>query len=415
MAAVGVIVAVAGRGEGELAAAIDAHPRLAVVRRCADLAEALAAARAGVAGAVVVSDQPHLTRATVTSLVDTGLAIVGAPSSIEAGEHLNALGVRAVAPPDAPAQDVVGELVRGMALHASHPPPPVPPASAPRPVGSVIAVWGPTGAPGRTTIATNLAAEHARNGSRALLVDADVYGGAVAQAIGLTDESAGIAGAVREAQHGSVDDAILRRYSVEVERELWVLTGITRASRWRELAPSAVEEVLAAAARAFDVVVVDVGFSLEVEAPLGFDAAGPERNGATLAALAIADHVVAVGSAEPLGMQRLIHGLGALREAVAVEPTVVVNRVRSEVAGPRPSEAVADLLARFASVERTHVVPWDPEACDAAVITGRVLAECAPRSKVRKAIEALARALPASANAQPTPRHPRAAVHAVGD
>ena len=416
MASVGVIVAVAGRDEGELAAAIDAHPRLAVVRRCADLAEAVAAARAGVAGAVVISDQARLDRTVVASLNETGLAVVGVPSTPEAGEQLAALGVGTVALATAGPDTIVAEVLRSMARHATQAPVmPSPAVAASEREGEIIAVWGPAGAPGRTTIATNVAAEHARSGARTLLVDADVYGGAVAQAIGLTDETAGIAGVVREAQHGSVDAAIVHRYSVEAEQGLWVLTGITRSDRWPELAPAAVQEVLRAASRAFDAVIVDVGFCLEDDAVFGFDSAAPARNGATLAVLRHAGTVIAVGSAEPLGIQRLIHGIGQVREAVEGEPVVVINRVRAEVAGPRPAEAVADLLARFAAVERVHVVPWDPAGCDAAVRSGQVLAECAPRSRARKAIAALAKATLSAPGASTPPRRPRAVAARVRD
>ena len=49
-------------------------------------------------------------------------------------------------------------------------------------VRTVVAVWGPTGAPGRTTIAVTLATELAALGIT-VLVDADTYGGSVAQAV----------------------------------------------------------------------------------------------------------------------------------------------------------------------------------------------------------------------------------------
>jgi Mrp family chromosome partitioning ATPase len=76
-----------------------------------------------------------------------------------------------------------------------------------------VAVWGPTGAPGRTTVAVNLAAELALLGRHTLVVDADTYGGTIAQAVGLFDESPGLAAAARAAGQGRQ----LRRVSLQVD------------------------------------------------------------------------------------------------------------------------------------------------------------------------------------------------------
>ena len=59
-------------------------------------------------------------------------------------------------------------------------------------------VWGPTGAPGRTTLAIGLAAELAGSGLPTVLVDADTYGASVAQCLGLLDESSGLATAAMD-------------------------------------------------------------------------------------------------------------------------------------------------------------------------------------------------------------------------
>ncbi|WP_297081631.1 AAA family ATPase [uncultured Demequina sp.] len=421
MSAVGVIIAVSGGAESGVAAAIDAHPRLAVARRCADVAEAIGAAAAGVGGAVVLSDQPRLSRAVVAALIDTGVVLVGVAAAPEPAEQLRALGIETVAAPGW-TDDEIALLVADRLAHAARRPPSRESARAERAEGQesadrdgqVIAVWGPTGAPGRTTIAVNLAAELARSGTSTLLIDADTYGGAVAQAIGMSDEVPGLAGVIREAQHGSVDAAILARHAVTAAEGLSVLTGITRAGRWTEIAPAALEEVLRAARHTADAVVIDCGFGLEADEELQYDTRAPQRNGATLTALSAADQVIAVGSAEPLGIQRLIHGLDAVR-SVAAHPLVVVNRVRAQVAGPRPAEAVADVLARFAEVDRITPVPWDPAPCDAAALEGRVLAECAPRSKARRAIAGIASALALGADAGSTPRRSRALAAAVKD
>ena len=61
---------------------------------------------------------------------------------------------------------------------------------------------GSAGAPGRTTVAVNLAAELARLGQPTVLVDADTYGGCVAQSLSLLDEAPGLAAATRSAGLG---------------------------------------------------------------------------------------------------------------------------------------------------------------------------------------------------------------------
>src|SRR5690606_16570723 len=46
--------------------------------------------------------------------------------------------------------------------------------------GRIVTVWGPTGAPGRSTVAMGFACEAAAAGTPTLLIDADTYGGAAA-------------------------------------------------------------------------------------------------------------------------------------------------------------------------------------------------------------------------------------------
>jgi len=115
--------------------------------------------------------------------------------------------------------------------------------------------------------------------------------------------------------------------------------------------------------------------------------------------------VVAVGTAEPLGIQRLVHSLATLDAVVPAETTprlVVVNRVRASVAGQRPREAVADALRRYSAVENVWTVGWDPRACDAAALAGQALGERAPRSAARKGIQAVAAAARRAAVAVPS-------------
>ena len=73
---------------------------------------------------------------------------------------------------------------------------------------------------------------------------------------------------------------------------------------------------------------VDTGFSLE-EDPATDYGSRPGRNQLTVEALAVADEVVVVGTADPVGLSRLARGLVELRETVGQVPTrLVVNRMR---------------------------------------------------------------------------------------
>ena len=256
--------------------------------------------------------------------------------------------------------------------------------------GRVVAVWGPTGAPGRTTIAVNLAAELAGLGVPTLLVDLDTYGGSVAQSLSMLDEAPGVAAATRAADQGTLDLAALARISPEVLAGLRVLTGIPRAERWSELRSGALERVLEVSRLLAQVVVVDCGFSLEDDEELSYDTQAPRRNAATLTVLGAADVVLAIGSCDPVGLQRLVRGLQELGTVPSPAPTVVVNRVRSGAVGSRPEARVSEALARFAGIDEVVFVPEDRAGLDAAMLEGRVLAECAPSSPVRAAVRALA-------------------------
>lgn len=172
-----------------------------------------------------------------------------------------------------------------------------------------------------------------------------------------------------------------------------VLTGITRASRWPELPASSLDVVFHRCRELAAWTVVDCGPVLEADELLMYDTRAPQRNGATLSALQAADVVVVVGSADPVGLQRLVRGLEDLRDASVPVPAasvVVVNRVRAAAVGRRAEVQVRDALARYGGVGDAHLVPDDPAGLDAALLSGRVLAECAPASPARAAFEGLA-------------------------
>ncbi|MFC7491644.1 MULTISPECIES: AAA family ATPase [unclassified Knoellia] len=250
----------------------------------------------------------------------------------------------------------------------------------------VTAVWGPAGAPGRTTIAVTLAADLASRGVSTLLVDLDTWGASVAQALALIDEAPGVAAAARASEQGTLDRASLSRVAPEVSPGLRVLTGIPKPERWPELRAAAVEDVLEKSRSLVDHVVVDCGFSIEDDEELSYDTAAPRRNATTLTALETSDSLVVVGGADPIGLQRLVRAVQDVGVVPSPPPAIVVNKVRASAAGARPERAISDVLGRFAGLEEPIFVPWAPDECDAALLAGRSLVESAPAAPVTRAV-----------------------------
>jgi len=259
--------------------------------------------------------------------------------------------------------------------------------------GTVVAVWGPEGAPGRTSLAIALAGELADIGATIALADADTHAAAIAPALGLLDEAPGFAAACRLAGSGALDRAQFERIAQPHRAgrgEIQVLTGLGRASRWPELTAERVAGVLTAARDWADVTVVDVAASFEHDEELMTDLNAPRRNAATIEVLRSADVVVAVGAADPIGLSRFLRAHAELAELVEPDRVLtVINKVRSSAIGLNPAAQVRQTLARFGGIDDPVLVPWDPAGFDAALLSGRALLEAAPRSAARAAIREL--------------------------
>lgn len=383
---------------------------LEVVRRCVDVADLLAAAHAGLARAALVSPGlRRLDRAALGRLAAAGAAVVGVvPGGDENAERqLRQLGITVVARVDADAETLAAAVREAMDRGAEratmawlHPAERPGVAEAPllaevgTAEGRVIACWGPTGAPGRTSVAVGLAAEFAALDIPTLLVDVDTYGGTVAQLLGLLDESSGLAAAARLANTGALDAAGLRVNVRQVTPRLGVLTGLVRPDRWPELGRSLVDRVWELAGAVAAITVVDCGFSLEEDEELSYDTSAPRRNGATLSALHAADDVIAVCAADAVGVQRFVRAHADLSDlATAARVHVACTKVRPGPVGPRPGAQVSAALERYAGVVPSVLVPDDREAYDKALARGRALTEVAPRSPARLALQQFACAL----------------------
>ncbi len=381
-----LLLAAGERWETEAMTVVDADPGLVVLKRCVDVDDLLAAASSGQGDVAVVSlTAPLLDPGVVNHLRRHAVRVIGVvdgPSDdIDAVQRAGRLGLGGLVSaqvlrelpalalaPDDEGTGQTSDAVGGQAdVHVPGP------RSHAEPVvdGRVVAVWGPSGAPGRTTVAVNLAVEVASRARPAVLVDLDPQGGTVAQHLGMLEEVSGLLSAARLAVSGQLEE---RFASVGrgIGSHLGVITGLPRADRWREVQARHVEQVVDCARRRGEVV-LDVGSSLEDDPAADF-AHRPSRHAMTLTARDAADEVVAVGTADPVGLTRLARGLVELRELVPDTPVrVVVNRMRSSIGWSRAD--VAAMVEDFASTAGLHFLPDDRGLVDRAMMAGRAAVE----------------------------------------
>ena len=182
------------------------------------------------------------------------------------------------------------------------------------------------------------------------------------------------------------------------------MTGLPRADRWVEVRSGVVEHLLEVA-REHGQVVVDTGFSLEQDAAPEFGSR-PGRNQMTQGALDVADEIVVVGSADPVGLSRLARGLVELRdldrrragagrgEPDAAHPRLVREGHRGHGRGVHPAHR------RCTSCPRTG------PAVDKALVAGRTVVEVGD-SALGSAVAEIVDALAPGTAASPTGRRPR--------
>jgi MinD-like ATPase involved in chromosome partitioning or flagellar assembly len=275
---------------------------------------------------------------------------------------------------------------------------------------ALVAVWGPKGAPGRTTVAVNLAFEALPFTGETLLVDADTYGGSISQTLGFLDEHPGLAWAARLASRGELDAPKLwqatRRAGAAGPR---VLSGLPRADLWTEVRPGTWEALLELFRLSFQLTVIDVGFCLEEDEELLYDHVRFRRNAVTRLALQRADQVIAVARADPVGLHDFVRGYQQLRE-LGIDPSrvrVVVNQVRGGLFGGDAPTQIKAALSRYLGLEPSIFVPYDRAAVDAALMVGKALREVRHGSAVQQAIVSLAASVMGAPQAVPQRRRLR--------
>lgn len=415
-----VALAVWGDGDDWTQRIEQLHGDVTVVRQCEDLPEAVSLAESGLIDATLITGSlSDVDAELIDALLAAGTAVVALVGDPDIAARLRALGVAVENPLSDPQS--VADLIELQTMAAS--PRARQSSPTPRPTrttevpgnrgtarhgasafeqdfedddaapagGDVTVVWGPLGAPGKTTVAVNIAAEAAAVGKRVALIDADTYGAAVSAHLGLFDEAAGVGILCRLADEAAPAARLMERALVRVNiagNSLFVATGLPRSSRWPEIRPQSLLRALRELRHELDLIVVDVSSPLELDEDLTFDTTAPQRNAITLSMLEFATRSIAVGRSDAVGIPRMVKAVDEVLTRVPdARLEVIFNMVRASAVGPSPEPQVLESWARFGpKIEISGFLPFDANAADAALLSGTALMESAPKSSLRKAI-----------------------------
>lgn len=361
-------------GETELAAQITADARFELVFRCVDRAEVLATLRAGATDAVVsvgvtswfdfqCLEEAHRGEIRLfgiaTDPIEAEMLEVGGFTVVRDLSHL---------------QELSGTTSRSK------------PACDTDPPGRIVAVWGPKGSPGRTTVAIELAAVLGHTEASTLLVDADLYGGDIAQLLGVVEELPGIVPICRMGARGELRDDDWIRVLRRLVGGPSVLPGLLRADLWGEVSVFGWTQLLDAARRCFRNTVVDVGFCLEAA---NSSRPGPGRNDVAIAGLEAADRVVLVVRADPVGIRSFLWSFTDHRDLLEGDRAIiVVNRVRSG-----EEAEISKLLRRHLGRPPQALIADRPDHVMRAVWDGVPVAVSDPGSAISETMRAVAAGL----------------------
>ena len=211
---------------------------------------------------------------------------------------------------------------------------------------NVIAIWGPAGSPGKSTLATNVAAELALAGQKVLLVDLDTLAPSLALGLGLVDTPAGLSACLRLAEHVVVD---LSQATV---------------------------------------------FKPNLFHPSSLAASEYSRDTLLKSVLAKAAKVVMVSGCDPVAAQRFLVAKEFIAEiSQSIDPLVAVNRFRTNALGSRAKQELIETYLNLAQLRIDAFIPEDRENIDKAMLNGLPLALLKRSSPARLAIAELAKQL----------------------
>lgn len=250
--------------------------------------------------------------------------------------------------------------------------------------GVLVAITGPSGSTGKTTIASNLAALLASEKKSVILVDADFLGSGCPSQFSINRQLPGLTAAIRLAEQNRFDEQQLERLVYEIQKNrLYLLAnsaGLLVPPNANNL--SVITEQLLTS---FDYVVVDLPAlvvpSLQTPANCELLDCFMQR----------AEYVFAVALADPLGIARWLR-VEKVLEQKNIQPKLIINRLRNSAIESAKRE-IQYTLAQLGSYPIAGFLPDDPVPIDRAIRQGLPLAMLSRSSPFRHSLWGLTQSL----------------------
>jgi MinD-like ATPase involved in chromosome partitioning or flagellar assembly len=252
--------------------------------------------------------------------------------------------------------------------------------------GQLIAVWGPLGSTGKSTVALNVAYELSQMGQRVILLDLDTHSPALAQLLPIKTGTAGLAGAARLIRQGRFTPEELERLSVTIRyrgTKLKLLQGLANPSRWPEVTPDTVSQLVSTAKFNHDFLIADIASPIEDQ--LSSPEHSTQRNSATRTALRLSVQTITVLAGTHLSLSRYLNSFNALNELQKVR-RIVLNRAPA-------NQKLAKVLNSLTKESLTSLIPADEPALELAESQQLPLALARRKSPARNALLSLAHKL----------------------
>ena len=254
------------------------------------------------------------------------------------------------------------------------------------PEPQLITIWGPQGATGKSTIALNLAYEFSQLGQRVILLDLDTHAPALNLLLPIQETSAGLPGAARLIRQGRFGPQELDRLSLSIKHgrnRFRFLPGLPNASRWTEITPDTIRQLIDTCKHHFDVIVADVGSP--IEEGLTLPDSPTCRNSASQTAIKLSTRTLVCLADSKLSLARYLNVFSTLNE-LQKERVLIINRGQI-------NNTLANAI-RSLTKERIEIqIPGDEPALQLAESQLLPLALARRKSPARNAIATLAHKL----------------------